>query len=51
MVLPLGLGLANYHGCCSGYRLWPAYRRSADYYLEFILKPLLLPDLICGTTD
>lgn len=28
------------------YRLWPAYRRSADFYLEFILKSLLWPDLI-----
>ncbi len=28
------------------YRLWPAYRHSADYYLELILKPLLWPDLI-----
>lgn len=28
------------------YRLWPAYRRSADFYLEFVLKPLLWSDLI-----
>lgn len=28
------------------YRIWPAYRRSADFYLEFVLKPLLWLDLI-----
>ena len=28
------------------YRLWPAYRHSADFYLELVLKPLLWPDLI-----
>lgn len=28
------------------YRLWPAYRRSADTYLELVLKPLAWPDLI-----
>ncbi len=28
------------------YRLWPAYRQSADTYLELVLKPLVWPDLI-----
>lgn len=28
------------------YRIWPAYRESAKLYLELILKPLVLPDLI-----
>lgn len=28
------------------YRLWPAYRRSADAYLELVIKPLIWPDLI-----
>lgn len=28
------------------YRLWPAYRQSADFYLELIIKPLVWPDLI-----
>ena len=28
------------------YRLWPAYRRSADIYLELVIKPLIWPDLI-----
>ncbi|WP_017314370.1 CPBP family intramembrane glutamic endopeptidase [Mastigocladopsis repens] len=28
------------------YRLWLPYRRSADYYLEMVLKPLAMPDLI-----
>jgi membrane protease YdiL (CAAX protease family) len=28
------------------YRLWPAYRQSADFYLQLVLKPLLLLDII-----
>lgn len=28
------------------YQFWAAYRDSADFYLEFVLKPLVLPDLI-----
>lgn len=28
------------------YRLWPAYRDSADAYLELVIKPLIWPDLI-----
>ncbi|HLO87325.1 MAG TPA: CPBP family intramembrane glutamic endopeptidase [Nostocaceae cyanobacterium] len=44
----LGLGLGILITLLSGlaYRLSPAYRRSADYYLEVVLKPLALPDLI-----
>lgn len=26
------------------YRLWPAYRKSADFYLAFVLAPLILSD-------
>jgi hypothetical protein len=28
------------------YRIWAAYRESADQYLALVLKPLILPDLI-----
>jgi len=28
------------------YRLWPAYRESADIYLNMVIRPLLWPDLI-----
>lgn len=28
------------------YYLWPGYRRSADHYLELVLKPLVWSDLI-----
>lgn len=28
------------------YRLWPAYRHSADYYLQLVLQPLIWPDLV-----
>lgn len=47
-VLSMGVGLAITITAASSlvYRFWPAYRRSADFYLEFVLKPLLLPDLI-----
>jgi hypothetical protein len=46
--LLLGLGLALAITALSSlvYRLWPAYRQSADFYLQLVLKPLILPDLI-----
>lgn len=28
------------------YRIWPKYRRSAEVYLDYILKPLVLPDVL-----
>ena len=42
------LALAGGITFCSGiiYRLWPAYRRSADYYLELVIKPLMWTDII-----
>ncbi|MEM7761168.1 MAG: CPBP family intramembrane glutamic endopeptidase [Cyanobacteria bacterium P01_A01_bin.40] len=42
------LGLAGGITLTSGiiYRLWPAYRRSADVYLELVIKPLMWTDLI-----
>lgn len=48
MALPWGLGLGIAIAAASSlvYRLWPAYRHSADFYLEMVLKPLLWPDLI-----
>nr|WP_275974359.1 CPBP family intramembrane glutamic endopeptidase [Argonema galeatum] len=46
--LPLGLaqGLGITAASSLVYRLWPAYRKSADMYLALVLKPLLWPDLI-----
>ena len=46
--LLLSLALAAGITLCSGiiYRLWPAYRRSADYYLELVIKPLMWIDII-----
>lgn len=43
-----GVGLSLAITAASGglYRLWPAYRRSANYYLELVLKPLVWPDYI-----
>ncbi len=43
-----GVGIATGISVASSivYRLWPAYRRSADMYLELVIKPLVWPDLI-----
>jgi hypothetical protein len=45
-LIGIGLGLSITVLSAIVYRLWPAYRGSADYYLELVLKPLALPDLI-----
>ncbi len=44
----LGIGIAILISVSSSlvYRFWPAYQRSADYYLELVLKPLVWADLI-----
>ncbi len=44
----LGLGLGLIITLLSGlaYRLCPPYRKSADYYLNIVIRPLALPDLI-----
>jgi membrane protease YdiL (CAAX protease family) len=46
--LSLGVGLGLIISALSGlaYHLSLPYRKSADYYLEVVLKPLALPDLI-----
>ena len=42
----LGLAVAIMITSSIIYRLWPAYRRSADVYLELVIKPLMWIDLI-----
>ena len=44
----MGVGLAGGIVLASSiiYRLWPAYRKSADSYLEMVIRPLVWPDLI-----
>ena len=42
LILAAGIILAS----SLAYRLWPAYRRSADSYLELVIKPLVWVDLI-----
>ena len=42
----VGLGVGITIASSIIYRLWSGYRSSADYYLELVLKPLALPDLI-----
>lgn len=45
-LIGLGLGLGITLASSLIYSLWEAYRQSADYYLELVLRPLVLPDLI-----
>lgn len=40
----IGVGITLVSGVV--YQLWPAYRKSADMYLELVLKPLRWPDLL-----
>lgn len=42
----LGLGLAIVLASQVAYRLWPAYRNSADAYLTLVIKPLAWPDVV-----
>lgn len=42
----IGLAIAIVIASSIVYRLWPAYRKSADFYLELVIKPLIWPDLI-----
>jgi uncharacterized protein len=45
-IFGVGLGLIITFVSGLAYRFCTPYRKSADYYLELILKPLALPDLI-----
>jgi uncharacterized protein len=42
----IGTGLGITAASAVMYQIWKAYRQSADYYLELVIKPLALPDLI-----
>ncbi|MCT7959516.1 CPBP family intramembrane metalloprotease [Laspinema sp. D1] len=42
----VGLGLAISATSSVVYRLWPGYRRCADFYLQIVLEPLVWPDLV-----
>lgn len=46
--LLVGLGIGLIITVLSGltYRFVPQYRKSADYYLDLVLKPLVMPDII-----
>ncbi|MBD2086982.1 CPBP family glutamic-type intramembrane protease [Coleofasciculus sp. FACHB-542] len=46
LLLGVAIGLGITGASSVIYRLWPGYQRSADYYLELVLKPLFWPDLI-----
>lgn len=42
----VGIGLGISLASSIVYRLWQAYRQSADFYLTLVITPLALPDLI-----
>lgn len=42
--LILGMSITLMSGLL--YRLWPHYRRSSEVYLNYILEPLVLPDVL-----
>lgn len=42
--IAIALGITTTSGLI--YRIWPAYRRSANTYLMLVLTPLLWPDLV-----
>ncbi|MEL6555941.1 MAG: CPBP family intramembrane glutamic endopeptidase [Cyanobacteria bacterium J06621_11] len=44
--LGIALGVGISAGSALVYRLWPAYRQSADVYLTFVLTPLLISDCL-----
>ena len=46
LLLGIGLGVIITILSGSAYRFSVPYRKSADYYLEIVLKPLAMPDLI-----
>ncbi|WP_202978878.1 CPBP family intramembrane glutamic endopeptidase [Halomicronema hongdechloris] len=45
-LLGLGLGAAITLASALAYQLWPAYRRSADVYLQLVLSPLTAIDVL-----
>jgi membrane protease YdiL (CAAX protease family) len=46
VVWGLSLGLGITLASAAVYQLWEAYRRSADFYIELVVKPLTWVDLI-----
>jgi uncharacterized protein len=46
LLIGFGLGLGITVASAIVYRVWAGYRKSADYYLELVLKPLIWFDLI-----
>jgi len=46
LLIGVGVGLGITVASAIVYRLWSGYRKSADYYLELVLKPLVWFDLI-----
>jgi uncharacterized protein len=46
LLLGVGIGLGITGLSSVVYRFWSAYQRSADFYLDLVLRPLVLPDIV-----
>lgn len=46
LLVGLGIGLGITGASAIAYRIWPAYRKSADMYLRLVLDPLAWGDLV-----
>lgn len=46
LLLGAGLGILITLASMVVYRIWPVYQRSADYYLQLVLRPLVWFDLL-----
>jgi membrane protease YdiL (CAAX protease family) len=46
IMLGVGIGIGIIAASALVYRIWTAYRTSADLYLQLVLKPLVLPDVV-----
>ncbi|MBD0337102.1 MAG: CPBP family intramembrane metalloprotease [Cyanobacteria bacterium Co-bin13] len=46
VLIGMGVGLGITVISSIAYQVWPLYRRNADFYLKFVLEPLIWPDLL-----
>lgn len=46
VLVGVGIGLGITAASSLLYRIWSSYRQSADYYLELVIRPLALLDLV-----
>ncbi|MCS6812669.1 MAG: CPBP family intramembrane metalloprotease [Cyanobacteria bacterium] len=46
ILIGIGVGMGIIAASAIIYQVWPAYRVSTDLYLQLVLAPLLLPDMV-----